>query len=84
MHAVTSVHESPCTQSSVSVGLRRESLTDADTDRKPARRVAFGSAVPARPKPPRKQTYKRCLDCPTVPKDLVSMQVVWEGITRLR
>jgi hypothetical protein len=72
----------------VSAGLRREILKDVSAERKPARLIGFGTALPTRSplryKPPRNQTQKRWLGCPTVPKDLESMQVAWEGITKLR
>ncbi|XP_023718640.1 uncharacterized protein LOC111870518 [Cryptotermes secundus] len=73
---------------SVSAALRREILRDVNAERKPARLVGFGTALsthsPLRYKPPRNQTQKRWLDCPNIPEGLESMQVVWEGIAKLR
>ncbi|KDR13434.1 hypothetical protein L798_12543 [Zootermopsis nevadensis] len=72
-------------ENAISAGLRLEILRDV---RKPARRTGCGTALPTTPpvrhRPPRNQTHKHWLDCPTLHKDLESTEVTRESITKLR
>ncbi|XP_069704889.1 uncharacterized protein [Periplaneta americana] len=75
-------------QASIRAGLKQEILLDIKAEKRPAKLVAFGTALPIRPplrfRPPRNETKKRWIDCASVPRDLETMQVVWQDITDLR
>ncbi|XP_012537585.3 uncharacterized protein LOC105837385 [Monomorium pharaonis] len=64
---------------------RKHLIRDAKAESKPAKTMAFGTAIPwqLRFVPPGNQVRQRWLRCENVMKDLETMDVVWKDITHL-
>lgn len=64
---------------------RKHLIRDAKAESKPAKTMAFGTAIPweFRFVPPRNRVRERWLRCENVMTDLETMDVVWKGITHL-
>lgn len=64
---------------------RKHLIRDAKAESKPAKTMAFGTAIPweARFVPPGNRVRERWLRCENVMTDLETMDVVWTGITDL-
>ncbi|XP_012288121.1 uncharacterized protein LOC105703913 [Orussus abietinus] len=60
-------------------------IRDAKAEKREKKTVAFGTTLPDDQKflPPRNKVWKRWLQCESVPKDLETMDFVWDGITHL-
>ncbi|KAJ2950692.1 hypothetical protein O0L34_g8952 [Tuta absoluta] len=76
--------ESP--ESSQLAVLEREVSKDIKVETRPEKKVAFGTAMPSKEQwhTPQNNTQKTWRSSRYVPKDLVTMKTVWEGITTLR
>lgn len=66
--------------------LEREVTQDIKAEEKPDCTHAFSSCLPQRSqwRAPRNDTRKLWRSARNVPKDLVTLKAVWEGITNLR
>ncbi|XP_029160903.1 uncharacterized protein LOC114932726 [Nylanderia fulva] len=64
---------------------RKHLIRDAKAESKPAKTMAFGTAIPWKLQfvPPGNRVRERWLRCENVMPDLETMDVVWEGITHL-
>lgn len=64
---------------------RKHLIRDAKAESKPAKTMAFGTAIPWKLQfvPPGNRVRERWLRCENVMPDLETMDVVWNGITYL-
>ncbi|KAL6259381.1 hypothetical protein P5V15_009299 [Pogonomyrmex californicus] len=74
-----------CPDASKLAMTRKHLIRDAKAESKPAKTIAFGTAIPweFRYVPPRNRVRERWLQCENVRIDLETMDVVWKGITHL-
>lgn len=66
--------------------LGREITKDIRAEQRPVKIKAFGQSLPMHDQyhPPRNHTKKLWRSARHVPRDLVTLKTVWEGITNLR
>ncbi|KAL0117134.1 hypothetical protein PUN28_010166 [Cardiocondyla obscurior] len=64
---------------------RKHLIRDAKAENKPAKTIAFGTAIPRELRfiPPRNRVREKWLRCENVMTDLETMDVVWKDITHL-
>jgi hypothetical protein len=64
---------------------RRHLIRDAKAESRPAKTMAFGTAIPWEHQfvPPRNRVRERWLHCENVMQDVETMDVTWKGITHL-
>lgn len=64
---------------------RKHLIRDAKAESRPAKTMAFGTAIPREHQfvPPRNRVRERWLRCENVMQDVERMDVVWKGITHL-
>lgn len=64
---------------------RKHLIRDAKAESKPAKTMAFGTAIPwqLRFVPPGNRVRERWLRCESVMTDLETMDVIWKGTTHL-
>jgi len=74
-----------CPDASELAMTRKHLIRDAKAESKPAKTMAFGTAIPweFRFVPPRNRVRERWLRCENVMTDLETMDVVWKDITHL-
>ncbi|XP_043488567.1 uncharacterized protein LOC122515317 [Polistes fuscatus] len=74
-----------CQEASVLATTRKQLERDAKAESKPKRVLAFGTSMPTELLfvPPENQVREKWLECKSVPLELETMDVVWDGIIHL-
>ncbi|KAF7381354.1 hypothetical protein HZH66_013748 [Vespula vulgaris] len=74
-----------CHEASVLATTRKQLERDAKAESRPKRTLAFGTSMPIDLLfvPPTNRVRERWLECKNVPRELETMDIVWNGITHL-
>lgn len=74
-----------CHEASVLATTRKQLERDAKAESRPKRTSAFGTSMPIDLLfvPPTNRVRERWLECKNVPRELETMDIVWNGITHL-